>query len=67
MAETKRKAGRRSQNGASVREVAGAPVKHGSRLIYVEQIAQGVWEERYQNGDVIVVADLTSALWRAGR
>ena len=43
--------------------VAGAPVKHAPVAVRVELISRGVWQETLSDGTVVVVSDLTSALW----
>lgn len=49
------------------RIVAGAPVKHAPMPVKVELWLPGVWIETYADEREVVVADLTSALWRAKR
>ena len=48
----------------SERSVAGAPVKHAPVVVKRELLYPGVWQETFSDGSVVIVADLTSALWR---
>lgn len=47
-----------------VRMIAGAPVKHAPQPVKIEPWLPGVWLETFANGRQVVVADLTSALWK---
>ena len=45
------------------RIVAGAPVKHAPIVTEYTQLDRGVWREVRSDGSIVIVVDLTSALW----